>query len=164
MKSVKTIDQKEVTGMIDYLAHAIHHQEWKPDVIVTMSKGGLIPSRLLAKKLNIKMILSYGISYYDENDKKTKEPVIYQGLNGSREFLRGKNILLVDDIVDTGDSLKHCIEHLCDLKVAKPDSLHRGSSRVYRTCSLYYKTQSCIHPDFTFDELNDDVWLIFPWE
>lgn len=177
MNKIKTINQKELTGIIDYLSHKITHQDWKPDVIVTMAKGGLIPARLIARKLNIKKILSFGISFYDNDDKKVDVPIIYQRLDECKDLLKGKNILLVDDIADTGDSLKYCIEHLKELGIVGhdigttlyPDDEHLHlvsykSHRNYRTCSLFYKPKSKIIPDFSFGEIDSDIWAYFPWE
>lgn len=156
MNEIKTIDQKELNGIIDYLAHAVKaDQDWQPDIIVTMAKGGLIPSRLLAKALNISRILSYGISFYNENDQKEVDPVIYQGLSDCKKYLVNKKILLVDDISDTGESFMSCMEHLKELGVYR-DSI--------RSCSLYYKKQSRIKPTYCFSVLNNDVWVYFPWE
>lgn len=156
MKEIKKIDQNELNGIIDYLAYAIKsHQDWHPDIIVTMAKGGLIPSRLLAKALNISRILSYGISFYDENDQKEVEPVIYQGLEGCKKYILNKKILLVDDIADTGESFMSCKDHLIELGVYRDN---------IRSCSLYYKKQSRIKPTYYFSVLNDDVWAYFPWE
>lgn len=156
MNEIKTIDQKELAGIIDYLAHAIKsHQDWQPTVIVTMAKGGLIPARLLSKALNISRIFSYGINFYNEKDQKEVEPVIYQGLTGCEVYLKNKNILLVDDISDTGESFMSCIDHLKDMGV-----YHKN----VRTCSLFYKKRSRVHPFYNFGMLNDDIWVCFPWE
>ncbi len=155
MKAIKTIDQKEINGIIDYLAHKITHQSWRPDIIVTMAKGGLIPSRLLAKKLGINRILSYGISFYDDYDQKVDVPIVYQDLKSSKRLLMDKNILLVDDIADTGDSLIYCIDHLIELNVGRDN---------IKTCSLFKKRGSRIIPTFYFSDVENDVWVVMPWE
>lgn len=158
MKSIKNIDQKEITGIIDYLAHTINHTPdgWHPDVIITMAKGGLIPARLLAKCLNINRIFSYGISFYDDNDQKVDKPIVYQDLSCCKDYLKGSvKILLVDDIADTGDSLVHCLTHLATLGINREN---------IKTCSLFYKERSYIVPDYTFGVLDNGLWVVHPWE
>ena len=156
MKEIKTIDQKDLAGIIDYLAHKIRSDRvWQPNIVITMAKGGLIPARLLAKTLGITRILSYGISFYDENDQKTVDPVIYQGLEGCEPYLKDKNILLVDDISDTGESFRSCITHLKDMGV-----YHKN----IRSSSLFYKKRGSYIPTYNFGVLNDDIWAHFPWE
>jgi hypoxanthine phosphoribosyltransferase len=155
MKSIVTISQKEVNGIIDYISHVINTQQWKPNIIVTMAKGGLIPARLLAKKLNINKILSFGISFYNDNNQKVTTPIIYQNLTGCKDLLICSNILLVDDIADTGDSLLYCMDHLASIGV----DFHN-----IRTCSLYRKTGTRIIPDFYFNIVDDENWIVMPWE
>ena len=155
MKTIRTIDQKEINGIIDFLAHTINESKWKPDIIVTMAKGGLIPARLLAKRLSVSKILSFGVSFYDESDEKTAVPVLYQSLESSLNFLKGADILVVDDIADTGDSIRCCVKHLIDLGV---------DVNAIRTCCLFRKEKSSIGPSFYFSDVADDVWVYFPWE
>lgn len=155
MKTIKTIDQKEINGIIDFLVHAINESKWKPDIIVTMAKGGLIPARLLSKRLSVSKILSFGVSFYNEKNEKTSTPIIYQNLESSLPFLVDKNVLIVDDIADTGDSLTYCIKHLKKIGI---------NVNNIKTCCLFLKQKSNVIPYYYFDTLNDDIWVYFPWE
>lgn len=160
MTSIKSIDQKEIIGIIDYLSYKIQRSKSKslytPHVIVTLAKGGLIPARLLAKSLNINIILSYGISFYDDNNIKTNSPVVYQDLISSKEILQNKDILIVDDIIDSGDSIHHCIEHL-----TKDLNINRKNIRV---CGIFKKDYSWLTPDYYFGIVDYKTWIHFPWE
>jgi len=161
MKTVRTIDQKEITGIIDYLSHNILHSKlyngsFNPQIIVTLAKGGFIPARILAKSLNINTILSYGISFYDKNNVKTENPIVYQDLTSCKEFLQDKNILIVDDIADSGHSINNCVKHLmCDIGVKNEN---------IRTCCIFKKDRSSVTPHYYFDSVDYDTWINFPWE
>jgi len=61
----------------------------------------------------------------------------------------GKNVLIIDDIADTGNTL-------LDLK------LHMSISH-FKAMTIYYHKQSIIEPEFWVYE-KEDKWIQFPWE
>ncbi|MGE0207493.1 MAG: phosphoribosyltransferase, partial [Candidatus Babeliales bacterium] len=63
-----------------------------------------------------------------------------------------KYILIVDDLVDTGETMKFLIEAL-------KDSLPKTTIKI---ATLYYKPTSCIKPDYYIEETTN--WIVFPWE
>jgi hypothetical protein len=65
--------------------------------------------------------------------------------------IRGKRVLVVDDVSDTGESLKVALDHMLD----------KGATGV-KTVTVYYKPHSTFKPDFFADSTSD--WIIFPWE
>jgi hypoxanthine phosphoribosyltransferase len=119
-----------------------------PDVIVGIARGGWIPARILSDVLYANTLQNIRIEYYTDVAAKGKEPKITQPLTGS---MKGKNILLVDEVADTGDTLQHAIEHVNAL----------GAKKV---CSavLHYKPTSIVKPDFFMVETSS--WTVYPWE
>lgn len=153
MKNLKTYTQTEINGIVDYLSHEI--RPWKPNIIVALAKGGLIPARLIARNLNISKILSYGVSFYDENDEKMDAPVVYQNLDSAKALLKpDTKILVVDDIADSGDSLVNCITYL----------KHVTKAENIKTCALFTKPRSKHKPIYSFDEVDNESWVVYPWE
>lgn len=153
MKSLKTYTQTDINGIIDYLSHEI--RSWKPDIIVALAKGGIIPARLIARNLNISKILSYGVSFYDENDNKLDKPIVYQNLDSAKDLLKpDTKILVVDDIADSGDSLVNCLTYL----------KYITKSENVKSCALFTKPRSKVKPEYTFDEVDNDTWIVYPWE
>ncbi|MFQ6053044.1 MAG: phosphoribosyltransferase, partial [Candidatus Bathyarchaeia archaeon] len=63
----------------------------------------------------------------------------------------GLRALVVDDVSDTGESLK----------VARRHVLSRGASEV-RVATLHVKPWSRFRPDFYAEEV--DAWIVYPWE
>lgn len=155
MKTLKTLTQTEINGIIDYLSHSLRH--WKPDIIIAIAKGGLIPARLIARRLSVSKILSFGISFYDNNDVKMDSPIIYQSLNDCKHLLTpDTKILIVDDIADTGESIVACVNHLYkDLGIP-------GTN--VKTCCMFYKPQSYVIPGYYFDAVDPETWVTFVWE
>jgi Hypoxanthine-guanine phosphoribosyltransferase len=66
--------------------------------------------------------------------------------------VRGKSVLVVDDTVDTGETLLLVSEHLIK---------NRGASSV-QIASLFVKLWAKVKPNFYVKEV--DYWIVFPWE
>ena len=124
----------------------------KPDHIIALAKGGYIPARIIAQQLNVKRIYSYGINFYDENDKRMETPIVYQNVDMS-SINKSDRILIVDDIVDSGLSLKWLYT-----------SLEWQGYSKYESCALYVKPQAIIKPDVWAKVVDNDVWVQFAWE
>lgn len=67
------------------------------------------------------------------------------------------NILFVDDIVDTGKTLKEFYNN-CEQFLEKHPTLQ------YKSAALYYKPRTIIKPEIYMQEVPDDTWVVFPWE
>jgi hypoxanthine phosphoribosyltransferase len=126
----------------------IQKQTEKIDLILGISKGGLIPARILADFLQVSEIITIQVKFYIGIAQTHDEPIIIQPLTVN---LSGKKILIVDDIADTGKSLKIVIEHLESLGITE-----------IKTATLYFNNRSVIKPDF-YEEITDK-WVVFPWE
>ena len=119
-------------------------------VMVTLAKGGLPLARILADFLQIPFIVSMGVQFYSGVDERFQMPQIYQDITPS-DSIRGKKVLLFDDIADTGESLIFAKEHLNTL----------GAAEVV-TASLFYKERSKVVPDYFGHQTTD--WVVFPFE
>ena len=67
------------------------------------------------------------------------------------EEIKDSNVLLVDDIADSGRTLKVALEHVYTFK---PKSV--------RVLTLFKKSRSIITPDYFHEVI--DKWVVFPWE
>ena len=134
--------------MILDLALRIRRSGFKPDLIVGVSRGGWAPGRILSDLLENTHTVNIKIEFYLGIEKTSRKPVVTQPLS---EDITGKRGLVVDDVSDTGESLKVALNHMQD----------KGASGV-RTVTVYYKPHSTYKPDF-FAESTPD-WIIFPWE
>jgi hypoxanthine phosphoribosyltransferase len=129
------------------LANKVNESGFKPEVIVGISRGGLIPSRIISDLLDNPNLANIRVEFYAHTKKKRNKPKITQPISTSIE---GKKILLVDDVADSGKSLHLVYEHL--LKTAKE----------IRSLTIFYKPWSCLHPDYYIKETK--AWIVFPWE
>ncbi|MEM2376500.1 MAG: phosphoribosyltransferase, partial [Sulfolobales archaeon] len=84
------------------LSKIIRSSGYKPDVIVAVARGGYVPARLLCDFLGVENLLSIQSQHWTEAAKVAERALIKFRYSVD---LSGMNVLLVDDIVDTGESL-----------------------------------------------------------
>jgi hypoxanthine phosphoribosyltransferase len=134
--------------MLLNLAQEIRKNGFKPDLIVGVCRGGWPPARVMSDLLGNPQMANVKAEFYLGVAETKGEPVITQPVSVS---VRDKKILLVDDVADTGKSLKLVKSHLQEM----------GAKEV-KVVTLYYKPWSIITPDYY--EKKTSHWIIFPWE
>ncbi|MFP3225090.1 MAG: phosphoribosyltransferase family protein [Nitrososphaeria archaeon] len=118
----------------------------RPDVVVGIARGGLIPAMVIADRLrapldiiNIKSYRALGVKgvlkVYD---------VMY-------EDVADKKVLIVDDVADTGETFLFVSEHM----------MKKGAKSVM-LASIFLKPWSRVRPNYFVEET--DEWIVFPWE
>ncbi|UCC33203.1 MAG: phosphoribosyltransferase [Candidatus Bathyarchaeota archaeon] len=130
------------------LAEKIREDVFKPGVIVGVSRGGWPPARVMSDLLENPEIANVKAQFYIGVAKTKGEPVITQPVSVSVD---DKEVLLVDDVADTGKSLRLVKSHL----------MRKGATEV-KIATIYYKPWSVIIPDYY--EKKTSSWVIFPWE
>lgn len=134
--------------MLIELADKIRSDGFKPDIIMGISRGGWLPTRVLSDLLDNPHVASVGAEFYVGIAETYHEPRLTQPISVS---VSGKTVLLVDDAVDTGKSA-----------ALIRDYLNREGAKETRLLTLYYKPWSIIKPDYYSKETSD--WIVFPWE
>src|ERR1035437_6995902 len=86
----------------DYIARAIVESKKIPDIIIAVGRGGMIPARILADRLSISCIHLYGIKLYTGVHQRAMKP----SAENFNHYIEKKNILLVDDILDSGITIE----------------------------------------------------------
>ncbi len=129
------------------LAKKVKESKFEPNIIVGISRGGLIPSRIISDILDNPNLATIRVEFYKYSKKKLKEPEITQPISRP---IDGKKILLIDDVADSGKSLQLVYEHLLQ------------KAKEIRTLTIFYKPWSCLLPDYYLKETR--AWIIFPWE
>jgi hypoxanthine phosphoribosyltransferase len=134
--------------MLLELALRIRKSGFKADLIVGVSRGGWAPARILSDLLENTRTANIRIEFYTGLAKTVSKPVVTQPIS---DITADKNALVVDDVADTGESLKVALDHL----------LKMGAASV-KTVTIYYKPHSIFKPDYFAESTSD--WIIFPWE
>jgi hypothetical protein len=138
----------QIYTMLLSLAVNINKSEFEPDLIVGVSRGGWIPARILADLLDNPNLASVGAEFYSGISVTRSAPVLTHPVSISVDK---RKVLVVDEVVDTGKSLKLVREHL----------VGQGAEEV-RIATVYLKPGSAIKPDYWEKETR--MWIVFPWE
>lgn len=139
---------EDIERITDELALKIKESGFVPDYIIGITSGGLIPLYFLTKKLDIDNILTISASSYNK-DVKGEVRVTYL----PEVDLAGKKVLLVDEIVETGDTLT---------TISGAVTSKYNTAEV-RTVSLAINKGKCkFLPNYYM--LEGDGWVVFPWE
>lgn len=139
---------KDVEKAADELAAKILASGFVPDCIIGITTGGLIPLYFLANKLDIDSILTVSATSYKEREQKLLSVTYVPDVD-----MTGKNVLLVDEVAETGASLRGVVE-------AVQERLHPAQ---LKTATLATNTKTCTsRPDYTAIEATE--WVEFPWE
>ncbi len=118
------------------------------DLIVALAKGAWPMSRSFVDYTGVKELASLGIKFYSGINKRLAQPEVYQQIPTT---VKGKNVLIFDDVADTGESLNFTRSYL----------QRQGVSEV-KTATLFIKPWSTVIPDFY--GIRTDAWIIFPFE
>ncbi len=139
-----------IYGLCREVADDIKASGYRPDVIVALARGGWFPGRVLCDFLGLNDLTSLKIEHYTGTASPTSGPEIRYPL--SQDSISGKNVLIVDDIVDTGKSISHAKKYVQD-----------QGPREVKTAVLQYLYTSEIKPDYCGEVLEEWAWVIFPW-
>jgi hypothetical protein len=138
----------QVYSMLLSLADKIRKNKFKPDVIVGVSRGGWPPARVLSDLLGNPNLANVRAEFYVGIAETEREPALTQPVSVP---VAGKKVLLVDEVADTGKSLKLVKEHLVKKKASE-----------VKVATVYYKPWSIVKPDYYEKETRR--WVVFPWE
>jgi hypoxanthine phosphoribosyltransferase len=131
------------------MVRLIRRTGFVPELIVAISRGGMIPARVLSDHLNLFDLDCLKVEHYHAMYKQKIARVRYP----MRAEVEGRRVLLVDDVSDTGDSFQVALAHL----------LEQGQPARLKTAVLHHKQLSKFVPDFFAEEVIDWRWIIYPW-
>jgi hypothetical protein len=138
----------QIYKMLLNLADKIRKNGFKPDIIVGVSRGGWPPARVLSDLMDNPNLANVRAEFYLGVAETKGEPTLTQPVSVD---VAGKRVLVVDEIADTGKSLKLVKEHIV-----------KQGAREVKIATVYYKPWSIITPDYY--EKETSRWVVFPWE
>ena len=138
----------QVYGMLIKLAAEIKRSGFNPQVIVGVSRGGWPPARVMSDLLGNQNLANMKVVFYKDIGVRNKKPAVTQPVTSE---VKGRRVLVVDDVSDSGHSLRVVSNHL-----------RRKGARNIRVCTLYLKPHSVFVPDYYSRQTTK--WVIFPWE
>lgn len=145
---------------INEIARQMVLKRWRPDHIVGVLRGGIIPAVYLSHWFNCNMS---AISWSTRDGKVIGD----DGIKAVTNLLSdNKKVLLVDDICDSGLTLEQIVNELGKkLTKSKREKMSKNNLKV--ACLHYNVGQDLYDPDFYQFEMNKDEdprWIQYPWE
>jgi len=162
----------------------MHNDNWRPDYIVGITRGGLTPARLISQYLDVPMV-SLDVSLRDnKSDNIGPEtncwlsewafgyvPEEEQSTIGSRwDPSYRKNILIVDDINDSGDTINWILNDWQSTCFPDEDLWQNvvwGGTTRFAVLYDNLASDAKLTPTYVSQEINkaeDPSWIVFPWE
>ncbi len=139
-----------IYGLCRDVSVEIKRAAFEPDVVVALARGGWFAGRCLCDFLGLDDLTSLKMEHYVGTGVKADEPQVrYPMPEGSVE---GKDVLVIDDIADTGGSISRAHEYVTD----------RNATSV-RTATLQLLGTSSFEPDFVGERLETWTWVVYPW-
>ena len=143
-------DWEYIYGLCRKVSDEIKAAEFEPDIVVALARGGWFAGRCLCDFLGLDDLASLKMEHYVGTGQKADEPQVrYPMPEGSVE---GKDVLIIDDIADTGGSIMRAEEYVTE----------RNPGEV-RTATLQLLGTSEFQPDFVGEQLEEWAWVVYPW-
>ena len=147
------IDYAQYHHLIDQVVRAVQSSGFQPDCVLGVSRGGLFLADGLSRSLRKPMAVIAASSYRDGEGTSQGELQLSASIAAVAPV--GGNVLLVDDLADTGHTLQALCEHL---RTICPNIVD------LKTAVVWVKPGSVFKPDFAAEYLESDVWIVQPFE
>lgn len=139
----------EAFGEVSHrIAMDIAADDFRPDAVLGIARGGLLVAGALAYALGVKPVFLINVEFYTGVDQRLEAPVILPPQLQVGD-LADMQVLVADDVADTGATLE-LVRGLCSDAV-----------REVRTAVLYEKPISVVRCDYVGKRT--DAWIDFPW-
>lgn len=147
-------EEREVLDWASYgvaareLAQIVADDGYRPDIILAIARGGLFVAGSLGYALSVKNLYVMNVEYYTGVDERLEVPIALPPYLDTVD-LRDANVLIADDVADTGATLAY-VHDFCQGEVAD-----------VRSAVLYEKSASIIKCEYIWKRT--DQWINFPW-
>ncbi len=130
------------------LAGSVWDSGFRPDIIVCVARGGLLPAGSIGYALDIKSLLVLNVEFYTGIGTTLLDPRLVDPVPDNHA-MTGKRVLIVDDVADSGRTLKF-VHEICE----------QYASEI-RTAVLYEKPRTVLKCEYVWKRT--DRWIAFPW-
>lgn len=146
MARLRYVGWSEYGRLVERLARLVASDGAKFDLVIGIARGGVPVAMVVSDRLGARVDFINVKSYVGIGTRL--RPKI---LTTITEEIRGEQVLLVDDIIDEGDTMK-TVTHYLTTK----------SPAAIKTAVLFTKPWSSVRPNFSLGVV--DGWVVFPYE
>ena len=130
------------------LAEDVLDDDYRPDMLLSIARGGLVVGGALAYALDVKNTFTMNVEFYVGVDERLPVPMILPPVPELVDLDEAR-VLVVDDVADTGRTLA-LVKDFC-----------AGSVGETRVAVLYEKPRSIVRCEYVWRRT--DRWIDFPW-
>ena len=142
------VDWPRLEALVKQLAEQVRGEY---DVMLAITRGGLVPAGMLAYLLGMRDILVAAVAYYDDHGQARDQPAFLQFPADPQ--LHGKRVLIVDEVWDTGTTIHAVIERV------------RLGGGIPTTAVLHYKPgRSKVKSVPDHYVVSTDAWVVYPFK
>jgi hypoxanthine phosphoribosyltransferase len=160
------VSWSDVHRQVQELVRQMWLDQWRPDYVVGITRGGLVPANLISQYLGCRME-TLKVSLRDDSQGESNLWMAEDAFGHNMEH--PKNILIVDDINDTGATLNYIREDWPS--GCFPDNPRWtevwGSNVRVAVLVDNESSKSEIPVSYSAVDINkaeQDSWIVFPWE
>jgi hypoxanthine phosphoribosyltransferase len=146
MTDFRYIGWAEYGSLTEALAEKVRSSGKVFDLVVGIARGGIPVAMVMSDHLGVK-IDTITVKSYSGIGVRGQVKILSTLTEGIKE----KRVLLVDDLVDQGDTM-----------VGVKGFLSEKGAKVVETAVLFKKPWSKIHPDYFLETAEE--WMVFPFE
>ena len=144
------------------IVNQMYRDNWKPDYIVGITRGGNVPATIISNMTSIRCE-ALKVSLRDDSCESESNAWM------AEDAFNNKNILIVDDINDTGATFNWIASDWPKSCMPNDDKWFRtfGNNVRFATLTDNLASESVVPISYTCHEINKeekDVWLVYPWE
>ena len=130
------------------LAQQVHDDQYQPDLILGIARGGLFVAASLGYALGVRNLCTMNVMYYTGVDERLAVPLLLPPVPDLVD-VAGARVLIADDIADTGHTLL-AVKQFCEGRVAE-----------VRVACIYEKPRSVVRCEYVWKAV--EQWVEFPW-
>jgi hypoxanthine phosphoribosyltransferase len=152
------IDWKQYNLIVEKLAVQIFKSGFKPDMLIGIMRGGAPIIDVLSRVFKLKCAYLAVESYSGKGTEDQQGELVFsREMSSTVHEMRG-NLLLCDDLSDTGVTLNKSIDWLKKYPPLK------GNIKDIKTAVLWKKKDSTFEPDYCAEKLDSNPWIVQPFE
>jgi uncharacterized protein len=148
MEEREHLSYSEFGDAVIDLAQQIKTSQFKPDIVLSIARGGFFLGAALGYALDVKNSFTMSVEFYTGIEERLPMPVVLPPVPNKVD-LKGATVLIADDVADSGETLKLV------------QQFWNGTVKEAKTVVLYEKPRSVVKPDFVWRQTNK--WIEFPW-
>jgi uncharacterized protein len=142
----KFVSWNDLEGYCDKIYSNMTKNNYKPDCIIGLLRGGIVPARIFSDHFNILLdFFALDVKLYTGINQKMEKAKI-KFFDGD---VKGK-VLIVDDIYDSGKTMEAVLEYL--------------KGKDITTATVFWKETAKTKPDYYAEVAKENEWIVFPFE